>query len=175
MSERRAFALWITGLPGSGKSTITRELVAQLRAQGLRPAVLESDALRPVLTPEPTYQQEERDRFYLHLSQLAVMLVRQGLPVIIDATANRRAYRDSTRAQVPLFVEVFVRCPVEVCRSRDPKGLYASAGRGEISSMPGVDAVYEEPHAAEVVIDCREEPAASAREIVSRLRSTGII
>lgn len=170
MSGHDGFAVWITGLPGSGKSTITRELAARLKAEGLHPAVLESDAMRMVLTPEPTYRTDERDRFYLQLAQIGEVLVKQGIPVILDATANRRAYRDHARAHISRFVEVFVQCTIDLCRERDPKGIYGAADRGVISNVPGVHAAYEEPLAAEVIIDCREVPAIGAGKIISHLK-----
>jgi adenylylsulfate kinase len=170
MSSREGFAIWITGLPGSGKSTITRELTALLAAEGVRPAVLESDAMRTALTPEPTYQKDERDRFYLQLAEIGRLLVGQGIPVILDATANRRAYRDQGRERIGRFIEVFVRCPLDLCRSRDPKGLYAAADRGAATNVPGVQAAYEEPLNAEVTVDCREAPADNAAIIMAVLK-----
>jgi len=175
MIKREGFAVWITGLPGSGKSSVTRELVALLAAEGMLPVVLESDVLRTILTPEPTYREDERDRFYHQLAGLGRMLVQQGFPALLDATANRRSYRDRARASISRFIEVHVKCPLEVCRARDPKGIYAAAGRGEAANVPGVQAAYEEPLSAEVTIDHRESPAAGAARVLSRLRGLGWI
>jgi adenylylsulfate kinase len=175
MSIQRGFAVWITGLPGSGKSTITRELVALLAAGGVRPVVLESDVLRTVLTPEPTYRDDERNRFYQQLAELGRILVDQGLPVVLDATANRRDYRDHARSRISRFIEVHVKCPLDVCKARDPKGIYAAAGRGEAANVPGVQAAYEEPLNPEVTLDCRDAPAVNANRVFSHLRSFGCI
>jgi adenylylsulfate kinase len=171
MTGEQGFAVWITGMPASGKSSITRELVARLTGEGVSPAVLESDAMRMILTPEPTYDLEERDRFYLQLAGIGVLLVRQGIPVIFDATANRREYRHYARTRIARFVEVFVKCTIDICRDRDPKGLYAQALRGTATTVPGLQAVYEAPLAPDVTVDCRESSSVCADEVVAYLRA----
>jgi len=170
MNEVKGFAVWITGLPASGKSSITGELVSRLNREGISPVVLESDAMRRVLTPEPTYALDERDRFYLQLSELGAMLVRQGMPVIFDATANRQAYRDHARTRIMRFIEVFVDCTVELCRDRDPKGIYQAASQGTAWNVPGLHAVYETPPSPEVAVDCRQSPSVSAERIFAYLK-----
>ena len=171
-----AFAVWITGLPSSGKSTVARALVAELQALGIRPAVLESDAVRREITPQPTYDDADRDAFYATLAYLARELVRHGVPVIVDATANRRAYRDRARAAIPRFLEVHVRCPLPVCQARDPKGIYRRGADGTAQNVPGVSAPYEPPLIPEVVVDGeRDDPAAAARRIVSALEEKGFL
>lgn len=169
MNGREGFAVWLTGIPASGKSAISRELVARMNSQGLLTAVLESDALRKILTPKPTFGSNERDLFYLQMAQIGAMLTRQGIPVIFDATANRRVYRDHARTLIPRFVEVFVSCTLDICRERDPKGIYAAAARGTAANVPGIQAVYEPPLAPEVTVDCREIPPISAEKIFTRI------
>ena len=175
MREKQGFAVWITGLPASGKSSITRELVRILNEQGVLPAVLESDALRSILTPEPTYSAEERNRFYRQMAQIGEILSREGIPVIFDATANRRTYRDHARSRISSFLEVLVECPLELCRKRDPKGIYAAAEQGKAMSVPGVQTPFEPPVDPDVVVDGREDPRISADAIVRRLRERGDI
>jgi adenylylsulfate kinase len=169
-----AFAVWLTGLPASGKSTVARALAAELACRGIRAAVLESDAVRREITPRPKYNDEERDAFYATLAYLARVLVLHGVPVIVDATANRRAYRDRARDAIPRFLEVYVRCPLAVCRARDPKGIYRRGAEGTVQDVPGVSAPFEPPLMPEVVVDGeREDPAAAARRIVSALEKQG--
>ncbi|MEK6743141.1 MAG: adenylyl-sulfate kinase [Nitrospirota bacterium] len=175
MKRKQGFAIWITGIPASGKSSITRELVGKLHEQGVLPAVLESDALRSILTPEPTYGPEERDRFYRQMAQIGEMLCREGIPVIFDATANRRGYRDYARTRIASFLEVLVECPLEFCRTRDPKGIYAAADQGKAMSVPGVQAPFEPPLAPDLVVDGRDDPGISADAIVRRIRERGDI
>jgi len=103
-----AFAVWITGLPASGKSTIAAKLIAQLDAREVDVALLESDELRKVFTPRPRYDPEERDNFYRQMVYVGVLLTRHGVPVIFDATVNRRVYRDRARQQISKFLEIYV-------------------------------------------------------------------
>jgi len=170
MKGKQGFAVWITGVPASGKSSITRELVGKLNEQGVLPAVLESDVLRSILTPEPTYSPDERDRFYRQMAQIGEMLCREGIPVIFDATANRREYRNHARSGITSFLEVLVECPLELCRRRDPKGIYAAADLGKASHVPGVQEPFEPPLEPDIVVDGRDDPRISADAIVRRLR-----
>lgn len=153
MTRPQSFAVWLTGLPASGKSTIVAALVPQLEGLGCLVEVLESDAVRRVLTPDPTYSSIERDLFYRALAFLGARLVARGVTVIFDATANRRAYRDFARSLIPKFLEVAVECPLELCRQRDHKGTYKRGQRGESSTVPGLQEPYEAPLHPEVRID----------------------
>lgn len=166
---KKGFAVWITGLPASGKSSVTRELVRKLEERGLGAVVLESDEMRNILTPEPTYTPDERDRFYRMIARIGEVITKNGENVIFDATANRRAYRDRARSLIPKFIEAFVGCPIEVCRKRDPKRIYARAAAGEAVSVPGIQAAYEPPVHPEVTLDCEAPPADGADAIIQKL------
>ena len=171
-----AFAVWVTGLPASGKSAITRALVRQLAARGVDVAVLESDVLREVITPRATYRDEERDAFYRTLTYIGALLVKHGVPVIFDATANRGAYRGEARAAIDRFIEVCVECPLHVCMARDPKGVYRKAQSGQASTVPGVQASYEAPEHPDVVVSgYSESPEAGAHAIVRALEDKGYV
>jgi adenylylsulfate kinase len=171
-----AFAVWLTGLPASGKSTVGRALSAELAGRGIRAAVLESDAVRREIAPNAGYGEAGRDAFYATLAYLARMLVLHGVPVIVDATANRREYRDRAREAIPRFLEVHVRCPLAVCQARDPKGIYRRGAEGAAGNVPGVSASYEPPLKPEAVVDGeRDDPAAAARRIVSALEAKGFL
>ena len=171
-----AFAVWLTGLPASGKSTVARALAADLAGKGIRTAVLESDAVRREVAPNAGYGEEERDAFYATVAYLARMLVLHGVPVIVDATANRRTYRDRARVAIPRFLEVHVRCPLAVCQARDPKGIYRRGADGTAQNVPGVSVMYEPPLMPEVVVDGeRDDPAVAARRIVSALEKKGFL
>jgi adenylylsulfate kinase-like enzyme/CBS domain-containing protein len=155
-----SWAIWISGRPGSGTSAVTREAAAQLRAAGRDVAVLELDELREAWTPAPTYSDGEREIVYAALAELAARLVASGVPVLIDATAHRRAWRDRARALVPSFAEVQLECPVEVCREREAvrhgthasSGIHARAGRPRARG-PGADVPYEPPRSPDLVLD----------------------
>jgi adenylylsulfate kinase len=160
-----SFAVWLTGLSGSGKSAIARELLAQLHARGVAAAVLESDVMRRQLTPYPRYDEADRDFFYGAMAEIALVLLKSR-PVIIDATANLRRYRDDARSRIARFAEVYVDTPLEVCRTRDTKGLY----KGDAKNLPGVGALYEPPLEPEVVVHGdRGTPADGAAAILSFL------
>jgi adenylylsulfate kinase len=170
------FAVWITGLPASGKSTIASALRQELASLGVNVAVLESDALRRVFTPQPRYDEEERDVFYGSMAHVGRLLTEHGVSVIFDATANRRAYRDRARKGIAKFLEVFVDCPLSVCVTRDPKGIYRRGREGSANGVPGLQADYEPPHAPDVVVrGDEEEPARAARRIVNKLVETGSV
>ena len=171
-----AFAVWLTGLPASGKSTIARELSAALVKAGCVPEVLESDALRRVLTPDATYATPERDLFYRALAFYGSRLVAHGVPVIFDATANRRQYRDLARELIPHFLEVAVITPLEISEQRDQKGTYRRGSEGKTSTVPGLQEPYEAPLKPEVVIDTTLLSAPSAAEqIIESLRKHGYL
>ena len=174
--NKNAFAVWITGLPASGKSTLTAALKAQFAGRGIDAAVLESDVLRQVLTVHPNYDDAERDVFYRQISDLAGLLVEQGVPVIIDATANRRRYRDRAREEIPRFIEVFVDSPLETCMARDPKGIYRQARQRSTNRVPGLQSVYEKPQAPEVVVrGDQETPDAAAQRVIAKLIGNGYL
>ena len=167
---RDAFAVWITGLPASGKSTIAAKLTDQLYARGVDVALLESDELRKIFTPHPRYGPEERDIFYRQMVFLGVLLTQHGVPVIFDATANRRVYRDWARQQISKFVEVYVECPLATCIARDPKGIYRQAREGEAETVPGLQTAYETPERPELVLHGeREAPEDAARRVITKL------
>lgn len=172
----QAFAIWITGLPASGKSTLAAAVAKQLAAQGVDIAVLESDTLRQIFTPSPRYDEEDRDSFYRQMVYVGGLLTEHGVPVIFDATANRRIHRDRARRRIPRFLEVYVDSPLSVCIARDPKGIYRRAREGDVVAVPGLQAVYEPPEAADVVVSGdQESPAAAAARVVSKLIEKGYL
>jgi len=174
--RKQAFAIWITGLPASGKSTLTAALKAQLAERGVDAAVLESDVLRRIFTHQPRYDEQEREAFYRQVAYVGALLVQHGVPVIFDATANRRRYRDLARQQIPRFLEVFVDAPLETCVARDPKGIYRKARQGEAHSVPGLQSVYEPPENPEVIVDgLHEAPETAAHRVMLKLEQLGYI
>ncbi|MBS7654449.1 MAG: adenylyl-sulfate kinase [Candidatus Bathyarchaeia archaeon] len=158
------WCVWVTGLPGSGKSTIANLLADKLRSLGIHAYVLSSDALRKIITPNPKYTEDERDIVYGAIAYIAKILTDNGVNVIIDATGNRRKYRDQARREISMFMEAYIRCPLEVCIDREagrgvdrsygaPKGVYSKAFTGESKTVPGLGVPYEEPVNPEVTVD----------------------
>ncbi len=141
--------VWLTGLPSSGKSTLAEAAAAALRARGEAVLVLDGDAVRAALVPTPGYDEAGRAGFYATLARLAALAARQGLTVLVPATAHRRRFRDAARALAPArFVEVFVDTDAATCRARDTKGLYAAAGPA--AALPGAGVIYEPPEHPEL-------------------------
>ncbi len=156
-----AWAAWVTGLPGSGKTTVTRVAADILRAKGVHVKVLNIDDVRKVLTPRPTYGEDERAIVYAALAYMAKLLVDEGVNVIIDATGNLRRYRDVARGLIPGLVEIFVDCPMDVAMEREavrigggaPKDIYQKGMTGKSKTVPGLNVPYEPPLQPLVTLD----------------------
>jgi len=155
-----SWVVWFTGLPGCGKTTIAQRAKERLAERGIAVRVLELDEIRRVITPEPTYTDQEREVVYASLAYMAKLLCEAGTNVIVDATANRRRYRDLARRLIPQFAEVYVKASLPTCIERErgrkaaysPRGIYAKAGE-EGATVPGADVAYEEPIDPGVVVD----------------------
>jgi adenylylsulfate kinase len=174
--NQTAFAVWLTGLPASGKSTIAAQLSRQIRGLGIDVTILESDALRKLFSTQSNYDDQDREYFYGSLAFVGRVLVDHGISVIFDATANRRKYRDRARQVIPRFVEVFVECPLETCMRRDPKGIYRKAQEGQASHVPGLQAGYEPPETPDFVVrGDKDDPADAARNVINLLVQKGYI
>ena len=171
MARPHGWTIWLTGLPGAGKTTLARAMRRKLGERGIPCVLLDSDELRDLLIPQATYAPEERDRFYARLVDLAAWLAGTGENVLIAATGSRRRYRAAARARLaPRFAEIWVRCPAEVCRARDPKGLYRRAAAGLVANLPGFDDVYEPPAAPEASVDAdRLRPDEAAEAVLAAL------
>jgi len=154
------WAVWVTGLPGSGKSVIADKVRGIFAERGINVKVLELDEIREFITPKPSYSEQERDIVYSSLVYMAKLMVESGKPVIIDATANRRKYREKARENIRNFAEVYVKCSLDTCMERErhrkaryaPSGIYKGA-KEEGATVPGVNVPYEEPVSPEVVVD----------------------
>lgn len=164
-------AIWITGLPGSGKSTV---------ADALKKAhpefiILRMDEMRKIVTPEPTYSDSEREIVYRSLVYLAKTLTELGHDVIIDSTGNLRRWRELARQLISRYVEVYIRCPIELCIEREkqrleaheaPKDIYKKGAAGW--PVPGMVVPYEEPLNPEITTDTDKT---SVAVIIARIES----
>jgi adenylylsulfate kinase len=177
------WCIWVTGLPGSGKSVVSEALHKLLKQRGTYAQLLSSDALRKVLTPKPKYTLEERDIVYDTLVYIAKLLTQNGVNVIIDATGNLRRYRDNARKQIRSFIEVYLECPLEVCIEREakrgktyqaPKQIYAKALKGKALTVPGIGQPYEPPLNPEITIDTTKyTPKECAQKILNLILPLG--
>jgi adenylylsulfate kinase len=175
-TDMSGVAIWITGLPGSGKSTVANWL-KQAHPEFV---VLRMDELRRVVTPQPTYSESERDLVYRSLVFLAQKLSELGHDVIIDATGNRRVWRKLARELIPRFVEVYLRCSVDACIEREkkrvetfgaPRDIYKKGAKGW--PVPGAVVPYEEPLNPEITIDADKTSVADTIRTIEILLSKG--
>jgi adenylylsulfate kinase len=176
-----SWAIWITGQPGSGKSALARAAAAELQASGDPVIVLELDEIRKIITPSPTDSDIEREIVYRALVYMAAAVTEYGTPVIIDATAHRREWRELARRLIPRFAEVQLECPLDERQKREwerthgnaPPEIYARGG-GPGARVSGVDLPYEASPHAELTVDTQLESAAlAARRIVELARRLG--
>jgi adenylylsulfate kinase len=175
MSLEKGWCVWITGLPGSGKSTIAALVVKRLRVLGIHAQVVSIDMVRQFATPHPAYTDTERDIVYGALVFAAKTLTDNRVNVIIDATGNRRRYRDHARQAIRHYIEVYVACPLRVCMQREakrknrhlaPAHIYEKAAADQSSTVPGVGAPYEEPRNPEVKVDSSRLSAEGAADTI---------
>ncbi|HVP93335.1 MAG TPA: adenylyl-sulfate kinase [Acidobacteriota bacterium] len=179
MSQLAGWCVWITGLPGSGKSVVSEALLKLLNESGVNAQLLSSDALRKIMTPNPTYSLEERDIVYATLVYIAKLLTQNDVNVVIDATGNLRRYRENARKQISRFFEVYLECSLEVCTEREakrgktyhaPRQIYAKALQGEAPTVPGIGQPYEPPLNPEIRIDAvQHTPEQIAKRILKQL------
>jgi adenylyl-sulfate kinase len=173
------FTLWFTGLSGSGKTTIAHLVGPELEARGKIVEYLDGDTVRTHLSKGLGFSREDRDTNIERIGWVASRLTRHGAAVIaaaISPYAETRQQARETVEQFGAFVEVFVKASVDECARRDVKGLYAKAFAGEIKGFTGVDDPYEEPEAAEVVLDTEgQSPEESAAQVIAKLEERGLI
>lgn len=185
MTQLAGWCAWLTGLPGSGKSVIAQALLRRLEQKGISAQLVSIDMLRKVVTPKPTYSEEERDMVYASIVFVSKLLTQNGVNVIIDATANRQRYRGYARKQIPRFIEAYVRCPLEICIEREtkrgktfmaPRDIYKKAFTGKSKTVPGIGVPYEQPQNPEVTVDSdkqnTEECAEKIYKTITRIFQT---
>ena len=173
---RKGFGVWLTGLPSSGKTTIARALEKILREKGLNVEVLDGDEVRRNLSPDLGFTKENRESHAKRVAYVTKLLVRNGVAVIVGLISPFRKFREHARNQIGNFVEVWVKCPLEECMRRDPKGLYKKAINGEINDLTGIQDPYEEPLNPEVTVDTSKESVEeSVNKILKKLEELGYI
>ena len=174
--DEKGFTAWFTGLPCSGKSTIADATAEELRQMGLKAERLDADIIRKHLWRELGYSKEDRDENIRRAAYLAQLLTRNGIAVLTSFISPYQELRDYARKQIGNFVEIYVKCPVEVCIQRDSRGMYRKALAGEIQNFTGVSDPYEEPLNPEVIIESDREPVKqSVARVIAKLKELGYI
>lgn len=172
----KGFTIWLTGMSGAGKSTISKILEARLREAGARVELLDGDVVRTNLSKGLGFTKEDRDINVRRIGFVCELLSRNGVVAIAAAISPYRKAREEVRARIRDFVEVHVDCPLEVLAARDVKGLYRKALAGEIPQFTGISDPYEPPEAPEVVVNTsRETPEESAERILATLERLGLV
>jgi adenylyl-sulfate kinase len=176
MNSNKGCTIWMTGLSGAGKSTITGELVPILQARGCKVEVLDGDVVRTNLSKGLGFSKEDRDTNIRRIGFVCHLLSRNGVFVISAAISPYRLIREENRALIKDFVEVYVKASLDACIQRDVKGLYKKALAGEIKEFTGVSDPYEPPQHPEVICETETEtPKESAAKIVRTLEELGYL
>lgn len=155
LNQHKSFVLWFTGLPASGKSTLSNALECKLHEMGIRTYLLDGDNVRQGLCKDLDFSEEGRRENIRRIAEVAKLFVDAGIVVIAAFISPYRADREMARNlfEPGEFIEVYVKCPLHECERRDPKGLYRKARSGEIKNFTGVSAPYEEPLRPEIVVE----------------------
>jgi len=168
--------VWLTGLPGSGKTTLAKTLEPRLIDNGRRVEVLDGDEVRGWLSPGEGFSREDRERHLRRVAHICHLLARNGVAVLAAFVSPYRSTREYARGLITDFVEVYVKCSLETCVKRDPKGLYKNAREGKITLLTGLQDPYEEPTNPAIIIDTEAEtPTESAGEILTVLTRRGYL
>lgn len=168
----KGFVIWLTGLPGSGKTTIANAIKPMLEKEGRRVELLDGDVVRRQLSPELGFTKQDREIHARRVVYLAKVFARNGVVAIVSLISPYREFRGYARSEIENFVEVYVRAGLQTCIKRDPKGLYAKALAGEIKDLTGLQDPYEEPLNPELVVDTDEHDLTkSAAMIIDKLKT----
>ena len=178
LNGHKAVILWFTGLSGSGKSTVAHAVENALFERGCRTYVLDGDNVRHGLNKNLGFSPEDREENIRRIGEVANLFVQAGVIALTAFISPYRADRDKARALVGDggFIEIYVKCDLDICEQRDVKGLYKKARAGEIPEFTGISAPYEEPLNPEVVVDTGKQTVeGSAQEVLACLQQRGII
>jgi len=178
LNGHKGATIWLTGLSGSGKTTVAVMLEERLYQRGCRAIVLDGDNVRHGLNKDLSFSRDDREENIRRISELAKLLTTKGIISITAFISPYTTDRHNARAlqEKGDFIEVYLNCPLTECERRDPKGLYKRARAGELKEFTGVDDPYEVPDDAEVIIDTwRDEPDACVDKIIKYLEDNGIL
>lgn len=162
----RGLTVWLTGLSGAGKSTVSTDVATHLRNDGFQVEILDGDVVRQNLSAGLGFSKQDRDTNIRRIGFVAELLTRNGVVVLVAAISPYREVRQEVQQRIGDFLEVYVSCPISVLAERDTKGLYQRAVAGELDHFTGVSDPYEAPERADVVIDSSVDSVAESVERV---------
>jgi len=178
ISGHRGATVWLTGLSGSGKSTIANLMEKALWERGVRSFVLDGDNIRHGLNKDLGFSPKDRTENIRRIGEVAALFTDAGVVNVTAFISPYRADRDIARKAMPdgCFIEVYIKCELDECEKRDPKGLYKKARAGEIPEFTGISAPYEAPDKPELVVDTTgQTPEQSLAAILGHLEAKGYI
>jgi len=147
------FCVWFTGLSGSGKTTLAIAMEKKLLGLGFKVERLDGDTVRNGLCSDLGFSKKDRETNIERVMFVAKLLARNGVCVLASFISPYKRSREVGRKEINNFIEAYVKCPVEVCEKRDPKGLYKLARDGKINNFTGIDDPYEEPVSPDIILD----------------------
>ena len=172
----KAPVIWLTGIPGSGKTTLALELQKYYKQKDLPVEILDGDEIRKTLSKDLGLSPEDRKEHNRRIIFLAQILAKNGITTIVPLISPYRETREFARKEIPNFVEVWVKASLDECIKRDPKGLYKKALAGEIKNLTGLQAPYEEPKNPEILLDTEKyNVQESLKLIISTLKKLGYL
>lgn len=178
LTGQKGVVVWFTGLSGSGKSTVANLVEKELYDRGRLSYRLDGDNIRHGLNKNLGFSPEDREENIRRIGEVAKLFADAGIIALTSFISPYARDRDAARSLVEEgeFIEVYVRCPVDECEVRDPKGLYEKARKGIIKEFTGISAPYEEPENAEIVLETEKETEEeSAQKIMEYLEDKGVI
>lgn len=175
-NPKKGVTIWLTGLSGAGKTTISRLLEYYLIKLKVRVEALDGDEIRKHISDGLGFTREDRQKNIERVAYLCKLLTRNDVIVIASFISPYLEMRNYCREEIGSFVEVYVKCPLEECVRRDVKGLYSKARRGEIQNFTGISDPYEEPRNPDIIVDtARESPQDCAFKILAYLVKEGYL
>ena len=172
----QATAIWLTGIPASGKTTISILLKDYLQKKNMPAIILDGDEIRKTVSKDLGFSPQDRKEHNRRVIEIAKLLVKNNFTVIVPLISPYRETRELARREIPNFVEVYVKASLDTCIKRDPKGLYQKAKNGEITNLTGLQSPYEEPINPELVLDTEKStPQQCLDMITSKLDELGYL
>ena len=168
--------IWFTGLSGSGKSTIAEEVANQLRQRNIELVILDGDQVRKSLSKDLGYSIEDRNKHITRIADMCSLITKNNVLNIACVLSPTKKIRDYAREVIPNIVQVYIKCNIEECKKRDPKGHYEKVAKGELKEFVGIDLPYEEPQSPDLTIETDTQSLhQSAETLINFLEEKGII